>query len=483
MGASIFSTGAQAQHKSSPIRVDPKPKRRKRLQSVFLDDRGFPDQSDDYNHVLHGMVGGPILWKLHHPQPDLEVPIDPSYHLPFVTKKHKALMRKDMDLSHLNPSLQEKIYTIIRERWSVFDEKGVFVLVKNYECVIDTGSARPIAVKKILYGKRELVIMRKCIAALAKVGHIQQITDGSWLFKALLVPKPHQEHVKNIDDFVWPFCVNYIPLNGDTCVVAYPIPCCDTAVFTEFCMGRYIWMFDAPMGYHQLAVALASQEKLAFQWVDAIKWTYNVMPFGPTNGPATFVSFIYDIDSVWKKLSTSHGIPIGDTKNTRIIINDIVSWSSTEDYALEYIRCQLKVCQAYHLSLNLCKSHFFPEHFKFVGIDVCANGNWPAKSKHNLLLTWPAPEFVRNVAKFIGFCQFYSRFIHHFELCIAPLRELTKHEYTDPLGPLWTDTAQAAWDDMRNAIIADPCLQRFDYRKLVVLRTDFSALGFGYVLL
>jgi hypothetical protein len=80
----------------------------------------------------------------------------------------------------------------------VFDGKGVFVPVRNYECVIDTGSTRPIAVKKILYGKREMVIMQKCIAALAKVGHIRQITDGSWLFKALLVPKTppgaHEEH-------------------------------------------------------------------------------------------------------------------------------------------------------------------------------------------------------------------------------------------------------------------------------------------------
>jgi hypothetical protein len=203
-------------------------------------------------------------------------------------------------------------------------------------------------------------------------------------------------------------------------------------------------MFDAPMGYHQLAVARASQEKLAFQGVDAIKWTYNVMPFVPTNGLATFVSFIYNIDSVWKKLATSCGVPIGDTTNTRIIIDDIVSWSSTEAYALKYIRCQLKVCQAYRLSLNLHKSHFFPEWFEFVKIDICVDSNRPAKSKHNLLTTLPAPEFVRDVAKFIGFCQFYSRFIHHFELCIAPLRDLTKHEYTNPLGPLWTDTAQAA---------------------------------------
>ncbi len=86
-------------------------------------------------------------------------------------------MRNDMDLSHLNPALQEQIYTIICEYWSVFDEKGVFVLVRNYKCGIDTQSARPIAVKKILYGKRETVIMWKCIAALAQVGHT---TDHGW---------------------------------------------------------------------------------------------------------------------------------------------------------------------------------------------------------------------------------------------------------------------------------------------------------------
>jgi len=38
--------------------------------------------------------------------------------------------------------------------------------------------------------------------------------------------------------------------------------------------------------------------KLAFQGVDAIKWKYTVMPFGPTNGPATFINFIYDIISI-----------------------------------------------------------------------------------------------------------------------------------------------------------------------------------------
>jgi hypothetical protein len=133
--------------------------------------------------------------------------------------------------------------------------------------------------------------------------------------------------------------------------------------------------------------------------------------------------------------------------------------------------------------LNLCKSHFFPKQFEFVRIDVCNNGNRPAKSKHILLTTWPDPDFVRDVAKFIGFARFYSCFIHHFEPRIAPLRELCKNKYTNPVTPIWTYAAQAAWDNIKQAIISNPCLQRFNYRKLVILHTGISALGFGYVLL
>jgi hypothetical protein len=113
--------------------------------------------------------------------------------------------------------------------------------------------------------------MQSCILALAKVSHIGQITDGSWLFKVLLAPKPHQENVQSIDHFVCCFCMNYIPLNGVTCIIAYPIPRCDSAVCNKFGLGTWMWMFDLPMGYHQLAASPESQEKLAFQGVDAIK--------------------------------------------------------------------------------------------------------------------------------------------------------------------------------------------------------------------
>ena len=88
-------------NRNAPIRVSPKPKRRKRLNNVFLDDRGFQDVSDDYDHVLHNIDGGPILRKLRHPKPDLTASMDPLYYSPFIPGKHEAILKRDMDLSHL----------------------------------------------------------------------------------------------------------------------------------------------------------------------------------------------------------------------------------------------------------------------------------------------------------------------------------------------------------------------------------------------
>ena len=145
--------------------------------------------------------------------------------------------------------------------------------------------------------------MQNCITKLADLGFICQIIGanrkdiGSWLFKALLAPKPHQEHIENIADLIWRFCINYIPLNQVTRVVAYPIPRCDTAIGISFGKGIFFWLCDAPNGYHQIKVAKDSQEKLAFQGVDAIKWTYAVMPFVPVNCPPAFILFMHDLDS------------------------------------------------------------------------------------------------------------------------------------------------------------------------------------------
>jgi hypothetical protein len=176
--------------------------------------------------------------------PNLDGQIDPDFNSPFIPN----LMHKQVDLSHLDPNFREQVYNLIREYWLVFDERGVFVPVKNFKCVIDTGTAQPIAVKKILFGAQETIIMQRCISALAKVGHISKIMDGNWLFKAFLAAKTIKSMYKILTTSSGTFCVNYIPLKGITCIVAYPIPCCDSAVCKKFGLRTWMWMFDLPRG-------------------------------------------------------------------------------------------------------------------------------------------------------------------------------------------------------------------------------------------
>jgi hypothetical protein len=56
-----------------------------------------------------------------------------------------------------------------------------------------------------------------------------------------------------------------------------------------------------------------------------------------------------------------------------------------------------------------------------------------------------------------------------------------EREYTKPVGESWTDEAQTTFAALKQSILCNPCLRRFDHRKLTVLCTDFSVQGFGYV--
>ena len=385
-----------------PIRVAAKGKKGKRRKNVFIDDRGFPDQSDEFDYLLHRTGGAKIIRKRLHPAPSLDVH-DPLFHFPFDEVLHGEKLRKELQIDHLPRQIQNRLTNLIKKYWTIFDERGLFVPVRDYECVIDTGSARPITVSNINYGPRETPIMNKCIAALLKLDHIEQTHRGQWLFKALLAPKPHQEHVTDIDDFVWRFCVNFIPLNSVTKIIAYPIPRCDSAVMLSFGRGVLFWLEDAPSGYNQLAVEKSSREKLAFAGPNAIKYQYKVMPFGPVNGPVIFIAFMHDLDATWKQLAESQGIKIDDDTNTKIIVDDIWSWAKTYGDAFKYMECQFRVCLAQRLSLSLKKCHFFPKRVEFVGIDVSEDGNRPAMSKHELLNTWPKPSIVRDIASSVGF--------------------------------------------------------------------------------
>jgi hypothetical protein len=56
-----------------------------------------------------------------------------------------------------------------------------------------------------------------------------------------------------------------------------------------------------------------------------------------------------------------------------------------------------------------------------------------------------------------------------------------QHEYMLLVGDLWTPAAAAAFDELRQCILCNPCLSCFNHKKLTILWTNFSSQGFGYV--
>jgi hypothetical protein len=147
------------------------------LRNVFYDDRGFLDQSDEFNHIMHNIDGGVILCKKKHPQPNLDVN-NPSFNYKFNEALHAVKIKSELSIGHLLPANAAEVVALIKKYWSVFDKRGTFTPIVDFKCVINTGPATPIAIKKINYGTRKTPIMRKCIAALEKVGQIVQVHDG-----------------------------------------------------------------------------------------------------------------------------------------------------------------------------------------------------------------------------------------------------------------------------------------------------------------
>jgi len=154
-----------------------------------------------------------------------------------------------------------------RPKEFAFASAGARRPMLGFQFCIETGASTPVACCQSHYGIHESPILQEHINDLLHNGHIVPTIKGGWLSKALLAPKPHQEHVHNILEFIWHFCVNYRPLNSVTEPYLYPIPCCDdTLNFGDGSGCRlYFISFDAKSGYHQIAVYEPHQCKLATQ--------------------------------------------------------------------------------------------------------------------------------------------------------------------------------------------------------------------------
>ena len=240
MAADLKSTEINSTKQPSSIQV-PKPKWRPKTPCQYKDI--IKDNMEGYEY-LEQFVHKCTTIRRHKQQYSSPTP-DPSFKYIYTDAKDKTALTKNLILADCPPNLRPRVISFVKEFWDVFREEGVSIPIRGYEMVIDTGSHTPVKVPLPHYGLHEAQIMQKTIDELIRLKHIKPDTTSPWGFRITLAPKPHQEKITDINDFVWRFCINYIQLNKITRSAEYPIPRCDDAVMNGLGAAIFFILLDA----------------------------------------------------------------------------------------------------------------------------------------------------------------------------------------------------------------------------------------------
>ena len=95
------------------------------------------------------------------------------------------------------------------------------------------------------------------------------------------------------------------------------------------------------------------------------------------------------------------------------------------------------------------------------------------------ITSWPTPTKVRDVQSFLGFANYYRRFIPEYSTIARPLLDLTKKDHSWN----WTPACQKSFDKLKKLFLSQPVLQLPNPSAPFALATDASKFTSGAVLL
>jgi hypothetical protein len=78
------------------------------------------------------------------------------------------------------------------------------------------------------------------------------------------------------------------------------------------------------------------------------------------------------------------------------------------------------------LQVDLKKCEFNVTRTKYLGFIISTDGIEIDQEKVDAVQSWKAPTTVRDIQSFLGFCNFYRRFIRNYRVIAKPLVHLTK---------------------------------------------------------
>ncbi|KAK3536173.1 hypothetical protein QTP70_032726 [Hemibagrus guttatus] len=260
-------------------------------------------------------------------------------------------------------------------------------------------------------------------------------------------------------------CIDYRGLNAIAVRYPYPLPLVP-AVLEQLRGARFFTKLDLRSAYNLVRIRKGDEWKTAFHTTHS-HYEYRVMPFGLTNAPAVFQALI---NGVFQDL-------LG--KGVIAYIDDILVYSTSMEEHVRHVREVLSRLQWHHLYVKLEKCEFHRTTVTFLGYVISRQGVELDAVKVRAVTEWPAPAMVRELQRFLGFANFYRRFIRNYSSVAGPLMSLLRGK---PKRLAWTDQARAAFQQLMNCFTTAPILRHPDPDLPFMVEVDASSSGLGAVL-
>ena len=161
-----------------------------------------------------------------------------------------------------------------------------------------------------------------------------------------------------------------------------------------------------------------------------------------------------------------------------VYMDNIFLFAPDEITLAENTKRVLARLQENDLFLKPTKCEFNKTRVEYLGMVIEEGKISMDPGKLHGIRDWPSPTTVKETRGFLGFGNFYRRFIRHFSNLAKPLNDLLKKDQKFE----WTEECQRAFDDLKKRFTEEPVLMMPDQTRPFQIKTDASKYATGAVL-
>ncbi|KAL0173634.1 hypothetical protein M9458_029602, partial [Cirrhinus mrigala] len=260
-------------------------------------------------------------------------------------------------------------------------------------------------------------------------------------------------------------CIDYRILNSQIIQQPYPLPLVPAAL-EELRGSQVFTKLDLRSAYNLVRIREGDEWKTAFVTPTG-HYEYLVMPYGLSISPSVFQTFM---NEVFREFL--HQLVI-------VYIDDILIYSRNMAEHRQHVQQVLHKLRQYQLYLKLEKCEFHQSSVYILGYNISAEGVHMDQRKVDAILKWPPPRTVKELQRFLGFSNFYRRFIQGYSSITAPLTSLLRGK---PKHLTWNPAAHEAFQHLKHLFSTAPLLHHPDPELPFTVEVDASTAGVGAVL-